>query len=394
MPSCIICNKEGAKFCKGCHSAGYCSKHCQANDFPTHKMLCSTFKGYQDRAHENLRRGIVFHETEKPPQWVWIELESKDGSQHAILEHHLKASSYSANKVQYISMQHNKSRKRALQDTLTIIYCDKAVQEALGPNRSIQALGNGAPASPWYGPIIVVKKLGLETDPAIYGDMELTAYRDVLDSLIHDVFPTKIAVSERDSKIQSLHSGGTVRGVRVSCQGDIRVFGANKYIPVNVSIFDPVFVAEKPGSSELLGVPVRVRKIPPHPAWKYSGIVNISENQVVTRLFRQMDPEHDDFGLAPMRWDLPVGSVLVVRDNGKDITPQQVEALCYYVGEQLQVQEMLTLAVEHRYHNKSSVAVKKFLALFTSHAFRNFFADFKAEKEVDDPSWMIAESPV
>ena len=344
-----------------------------------------------------MRRGIIFHETEEPPQWVWIESESKDGKQRVILEPYLNASSHSPTDVQHTFIKHNCSRKRASQDTLTIIHCDKDVQGALGPNRSIQALGNGATASPWYGPVIAMKKLGMETDPAVYGDMDLTACRDVVDSLVHDVFPTKITVSEGDSKIQSLHSAGTVQGVRVSCPGDIRFLGANKYVPVDVSIFDPVFVADKPTSSELIGVPLRVQKIPPHPAWKDSGIVSISENQVITRLFRCMDPEHDAFGLAPLRWGYPVGSVLVVRDNGRDITPQQVEALCYYNSEHLQ--ERFEYAVEHQSLNESSVEVNKLLALFTPYAFRNFFAEFKAEKEKeedddDDASWMTAVSPV
>ena len=330
---------------------------------------------------------------ERPPQWVWIESESIEGKQRVILEPYLKTATSSPTKVQYIFIDHNHVRKRALQDTLNIIHCGKDVHGALGPNRSIQALGNGATASPWYGPISVMKTLGLETDPAAYGDMDLTAYRNVVDSLIYDTFPTNITVSEGDSKIQSLHFAGTVQGVRVSCQGDIRVLGAKKYIPVDVCIFDPVFVADKPTSSELLDVPVRVQKIPPHPAWKDSGVTNIYENQVITRLFRRMDPEHDAFGLAPMRWDYPVGSVLVVRDNGTNITPQQVEALCYYNAEHLS--EKLGEAVEDYWLNESSVLkVHKVLALFTPYAFRNFFTDFKAEKEVDDASWMSAVSPV
>ena len=279
-----------------------------------------------------------------------------------------------------------------MNDTLTIIYCDQDVLGALGPNRSIQALGNGATASPWYGPIVVMKKLGLETDPAAYGDMDLTAYRNVVDSLVDDVIPTKITISGGNSKIQPLHSANIVKGVKISCQGDIRVtgvLGVNQYTPVDIPIFDPVFVADKPTSSELLGVPVRVQKIPPHPAWKDSGIMNTYENQVITRLFRRMDPEHDGFGLAPMRW---VGSVLVVRDKGKDITPQQVEALCYYNSEHLQ--ERLEEAVEDQSLNESSVKVDELLALFTPHAFRKVFAEFKAEKEMDDASWMTAVSPV
>lgn len=71
----------------------------------------------------------------------------------------------------------------------------------------------------------------------------------------------------------------------------------------------------------MVGVPIRVRKLPPHPAWKDSGVMNIYGNQQVIRLFRRMEPENDGFGLAPMHWDLGLGSVLVARDDGKDITP-------------------------------------------------------------------------
>ena len=392
MPSCIICNKEGAKFCQGCHSASYCSKQCQAKDFPTHKLLCSKFKEYQDKPNEHMRRGIIFHEMEKPPQWVWVEFESKDGNQHVILEAYLNASSHSPTKVQYIFMEHNHSRRRALHDTLAIMYCDKDVHGDLGLNRSIHALGNGATASPWYGPIIVMKKLGLGTNHTAYGDMELTDYRNAVDSLIYDVLTDKSAVSGGKSNMQSLSSAGTVQGVRINCRGDIRVLGGKKYIPVDVSVLDPIFVAEKPTSSELLGVPVRVRKIPPHPAWKDSGVLNIYENQVVTRLFRRMDPEDEGFGLAPMRWDLGFGSVLVVREDGKDITPQQVEALCYWNSEH--IGQRFGDAVEYRSNTDSNVEVDKLLALFTPDEFRKFFADFKAKKVLYDASWMTAVSPV
>ena len=96
------------------------------------------------------------------------------------------------------------------------------------------------------------------------------------------------------------------------------------FIPIDVCLVDPVFSADKSTSSEMLGVSVRVCKLLPHPAWANSGVMNIYENQEVTRLFRAMDPEQDGFGFAPMEWDLGVGSALVVRDDHTDITPQQV----------------------------------------------------------------------
>ena len=122
----------------------------------------------------------------------------------------------------------------------------------------------------------------------------------------------------------------TIKGVRISCKGDVQFLGATKYIPVDISPFDPVIVAEISKSSEMMGVPVRVRKLPPDYAWRDSEECGIFENQVVTLLFRAVDPQQDDFSWAPHEWDYPVGSVLLVRADGKDISPQQVEALCYY----------------------------------------------------------------
>lgn len=142
-----------------------------------------------------------------------------------------------------------------------------------------------------------------------YGDMYLTDYSDAIDSLRYDYLPGKSAVSQGGSNSRSVYSARSVQGVIISCSGDIKVLGADKFIPVAVWIFDPVFVADKSTSSEMLGVPVRVRKLPPQPAWKDSGVMNIYGNQEATRLFRDMDPEHEDFGLISRYWDLGVGSV-------------------------------------------------------------------------------------
>ena len=127
--------------------------------------------------------------------------------------------------------------------------------------------------------------------------MYLTDYSDTIDFLRYDYLPGKSAVSPGGSNIRSLYSARSVQGVRISCSGDIKVLGADKFIPVAEWIFDPVFVADKSTSSEMLGVPVRVRKLPPQPAWKDSGVMNMYENQEATRLFQDVDPEHEDFWL-------------------------------------------------------------------------------------------------
>ena len=55
-------------------------------------------------------------------------------------------------------------------------------------------------------------------------------------------------------------------------------------IPVDISPLDPVIVAEIFKSSEMISVPVRVRKLPPDSAWRDSEECGIFENEVVTLL--------------------------------------------------------------------------------------------------------------
>ena len=338
-----------------------------------------------------MRRGIIFPEYGRSPLWIWIKSESEDGRESLNLEDHLMTSSQSS-KVLHLFIQHNQSRKRALSDTLAISYREKDVDSDPWINQSIHTLAKDSTAFLWYGPIIVMKKLGLGTDSAACGDMDLTDYRDAIDSLIYDYLPGGSTDLESASSSQSFHSARTVRGVRISCNGDMNVLGADKFIPVDVSTVDSIFEADMSAASEMVGVPVRVRKILPHPAWGNSGTVDIYGNQQITRLFRGMDPEKDDFGWAPSHWDLGVGSVLLVRDDGKDIWPKQVEALCYYISEHNQ--ESLEDAVEHRDMFDSNVEVDKWITLFTPDKFRAFFAEFKASKVAKDARWTSAESPV
>lgn len=189
-------------------------------------------------------------------------------------------------------------------------------------------------------------------------------------------------------------SSHNLKGVRISCEGDIRFLEAKRFIPVDVSPSDPVLTAQISHSSEMVGVPVRVCKLPPHPIWRDSGITNIYENAQVTCLFRAMDPEQDDFGwiLPYSYWDYPVGSVLVVRADGQDITPQQVEALCFYSSDH--TTDMFQDSSEHLEFTGSNEERVKLAALFNPGDFRQFFAEYKAKKVLEDPSWATAVSPI
>lgn len=70
--------------------------------------------------------------------------------------------------------------------------------------------------------------------------MDPAGYRDAVDSLKYDYLPGESIFSIGEGNIQPLYSARTVQGVIISCSGDIDVLGADKFIPVKVSIFDLV----------------------------------------------------------------------------------------------------------------------------------------------------------
>jgi hypothetical protein len=43
---CEICGKVGINICSSCKHIRYCSKECQREDWPNHKVLCKSLKEY------------------------------------------------------------------------------------------------------------------------------------------------------------------------------------------------------------------------------------------------------------------------------------------------------------------------------------------------------------
>ncbi|CAF9928088.1 hypothetical protein IMSHALPRED_007378 [Imshaugia aleurites] len=172
-----------------------------------------------------------------------------------------------------------------------------------------------------------------------------------------------------------------IKGVGISCEGDVCFLGARKFISVDVRPHHPVSTAQISKLSERVGVPVRVHQIPPHPTWSHYGRADLYKNQELTFLSRALQ---DEFDILPAYWNAPVGSALVVRADCKGITPHQVAALCYYsIKRTTQMQSA-----------RSDEERVRLAALTNPDDFRRFFAIFKARKILEGASWVTAVSPV
>lgn len=187
---------------------------------------------------------------------------------------------------------------------------------------------------------------------------------------------------------EKIKSGGKTKGVRISCEGDQRIFRAKKYISVDVAADHPIFSSTDPPPdiSQLIDLPILVSKYPPDPAWKDRPVASMYDNQSATFLNLNADPSNDHwFGWAGPQWQSRVGIVLVVRQDGKDLTTQHVDALCEYC--QFRMQPLFEAWGEGA-RRKEDV-----MSFLTREKFARFWRDYKVEMMRVDSGWKDVESP-
>ena len=92
-----------------------------------------------------------------------------------------------------------------------------------------------------------------------------------------------------------------------------------------------------------------------------------------------------------MHWQDEVGSVLVVRSDGGDVTKQQVEALSRFC--QFKMQPLFENGLGGGLVEMTKAEVMGFL---TPQAFGDYFAEVRARKMEEDEGkgWKTARSPV
>ncbi len=174
--------------------------------------------------------------------------------------------------------------------------------------------------------------------------------------------------------------------------------------------------ASNPTIARRLGFPVALHRIHPDKAWKDvynndhrataftkadSGSevkVGSNNNQDVTALDNpgitsmymeyDCDPHSKNWGQATAEWQQRMGSVLVIRKDGKRLHPHHVEALCHYC--QYELQPMF----KHAKGTGSEQTTKEqVLASITPEKISEFFEKYRKGKGREDASWLTVENP-
>ncbi|RDW84163.1 zinc finger MYND domain-containing protein [Aspergillus mulundensis] len=334
---CTICNAPNARLCSRCHSASYCSQLCQRIDYPLHKMLC------RDVAEEGPRpaghiRGIYFPVDGNKPEIIWVQIKRTEPGKGAQLKFLLPDGTDFFSQLPYEVIDENQVRcrqsgigySRGLRNLKNegyaiALFCKNETQYAPNSNKSFQACLT-TPESyshPFRGPMIAVRLI-----PKNWcDDMTLASFRDVIDHI--ERFRTKCCAKS----IQRLSFGTAThpRGVKISCNGE-RSRGDAPYVSVSASKVP--WISGSKGSlsatSAKLGIAIRLWKYPIPDYDLNRG------NQDAAFLMKELDPKKETWGWAPQYWDLSIGNVFALRDDGKDLSVREIEILCTFVTKDAQ----------------------------------------------------------
>jgi hypothetical protein len=426
--NCTVCNKPPTdsvihQECAGCKSAAYCSKVCQKEDWPIHKLVCSQFKTFNSdpklRPSPSHKLAILLPVDGEEPKLFWADCQMQNGQFWETPEY----SKFLGDDDPYperilvsakLKVSNPGLKRFALEHTVGFHRREMSMEDGSLPNKCVIAMMKGKHKYNWKGPLAIFSQPGTKSDPLVYQDVVPADLRVVIDFFPcygdgvgkDEGMQLKGGIDDLKELFPSLSKdSGTIYGVDISSKGDQEILNKVKFIEVEISPTHPIFKYTKPTSISIrMGLPILVRKHGnlPH-SWIAKGDqLNINPFENCSALFLNMNanPKSDSWGYADiMEWDLDIGTVLVVRADRKAISEQQVEALARFYHDELlpgmQVVNEDAWAIGN-VKNKAHWKVKEewIKTHMCREKFEEFFEKFKAEKlAAGDGAWEYAMSP-
>lgn len=350
--SCVMCNHRPANLCERCKSCYYCTKECQESDWPTHKLLCQKFAKQPPRPSPSHKRAILFPADHEKPQMIWVFCERKQDPEDGVIYDYAPLHPLLGPDKPFIKasqIDHNPIRGRQLGSGIAMWAPKKAgyavaikhreafLIDGSPLNRSILASAGiyGTVPHKWCGAVVAMRSTWSE----LYEDITLADFRHALDYLL-DYGTTD---TKRSGDISQARPPTSIRGVMIACYGERKLHGSDRFVAVEVSPHHPTRTVVKHGDvspiSRRLGMPLRLWKYEDietwmdPPGWKWTKCAE--SNHDAACLMMEIDPERSGWAFAPLYWNTSLGNVLVVREDDKDLSVDDLGAICGFVGKRL-----------------------------------------------------------
>jgi hypothetical protein len=423
---CTVCNARNATECSVCKSAAYCSERCKNDDERLHLLVCKQFAAFVDknpRPSEKAFIAIKLEPESKVPELVWVQgrnyndfkiVEMGASFNQPVKHTFLGDDDPRPNEVRITS---HSTPKFDLDHTVAFNFRDAFFYDGSKTNECVANMANGKHKHRWCGRLIVLAWPGLKLETKVYQDVTAADLHYVTDYFksVGDGLGVKEELKIGDQPVdfekvtdvsrmmQDLFVDGRVRdqiwGVVISCKGSRKFRGKPRYTPTSVIAVHGIFQLKATELSKAIKLPIMTYKQLAAPL-RYNGPGwNPLANPVASAMNLNLQVLSDTWGgVDKNMWD-DVGDIIVAREDHKDITMQQVEAIAQFA---LKVQKLVTkqvtaeLADSENQDKKAKAALRcKFLQEEVSkEKFENFFVKYKVDKiKKKDKTWRGVVSP-
>ncbi|TGO17738.1 hypothetical protein BTUL_0015g00740 [Botrytis tulipae] len=191
-------------------------------------------------------------------------------------------------------------------------------------NQSVISFTRGAY---WTGPLVVFRKGRAGIDSAVVQDISLDDLPRVIRLL------RQLGNGNRVMKHQVLKSSfNTSKCVIVRCLGDhMKTSGETQLVVTRVPELHPIFEGQPTSISQLMEIPLIIQRIPREAGRDVVFDKDHLRNDFCAALHRDIRPFSETWGEIPSQWHKNVGTVLVAREDKKDITTLQLTAIMKFI---------------------------------------------------------------
>ena len=379
MGGSLECGGEANLACENCNVLSYCSPECRDQDkLPLYKPFCEEFVDGITNINPPSQLADDIPTVEHPPQLAvllsvdsntpeFVTLQLNAGTQDYTTYIQPKIEEYVPNywlRPEYLSINDEKGRLH--------LYAEKTdlrryheYDDLPKPNNCLTTIMGGKEQFKWRGPIIIRPEIGRD-----FEDADLSVLSTVIKNFItqdslkrnknEDENPGCLyqgSLSDRGKGHENrLRARGLVKGVMISCLGDMGWWlGQEQFCQALLGPENNIWGwsnhphrrSQRSSILLLMGLPVHLKQMDPHNSWA-AALRGINDPDGIFESYRQAVPGkslgenieqyylrveagihvfHGDYGKVPLPLE---GPVLIVREDKRDITPHQVEALAFF----------------------------------------------------------------
>ncbi|KAI5205893.1 hypothetical protein E4T38_04107 [Aureobasidium subglaciale] len=336
---CEACARlERTKACAGCLCSHYCSKECQIIDRPTHLALCKSFAQFKYHPRPSVRRAIYFPAQGSEPKFVWLEMDKRYAYRHPDLAAMRKT--FFANSKDYlwpIPVTEDLVRLKRVSPQI-MLGCSSSPASFDAPLNSCITKLIGGTYHSWKGSVLAYGYFQSDHDDeehTVCTDLDTTGLTPINNWFLGRPEPERkmLGAYIRSDKDKRKH--GSQFGQAIMTPSDDFSNGTMGYESQLSKLFGMPLVILTPTLKQLDGIqdPDRKQEMRRQMLQKFG---NTMASLLLVDIGNRRSSPAEHFGRVPEHFLAQnLGSTVVVRKDGKTLTPAYLEAFCSWIHEDL-----------------------------------------------------------